>query len=135
MHELGTYLAKRGLDRIILVVTVVSLQFILIRVVPTYVMGVDPTRFLIDLDAPPDQKILLRKLFGLDEPIFPHQYVRYVLNLFRGEFGFSFLTRRPVIDEIMERLPNTVMLSGSSILLNFVIGLSLIHISEPTRPY
>jgi len=125
LHELSRYLTKRGIDRIVLVTTVVTLQFVLIRVIPTYVMGVDPTRFLIDLDAPPDQKIFLRKQFGLDEPIFPHQYVRYVLNLFRGEFGFSFLTRRPVIDEIMERLPNTVMLSGSSILLNFVIGLSV----------
>jgi len=118
-------MAKRGLDRIVLVVTVVTLQFILIRVLPTYVMGIDPSRFLIDLDAPPDQKILLRKQFGLDEPIFPHQYVRYVLNLFRGEFGFSFLTRQPVINEIMERLPNTVVLSGSSILFDFVIGLTL----------
>lgn len=125
MPGLGRYLAKRGSDRVILVVTVVTLQFVLLRVVPTYVMGIDPSRFLIDLDAPPDQKILLRKQFGLDEPIFPHQYIRYVLNLFRGEFGFSFLTRQPVVNEIMERLPNTVILSGSSILLDFIIGLSI----------
>jgi len=125
LPDLGKYLAKRGLDRVILVVTVVTMQFVLLRVVPTYVMGIDPSRFLIDLDAPPDQKILIRKQFGLDEPVFPHQYVRYVLNLFRGEFGFSFLTRQPVVNEIMERMPNTVILSGSAILLDFIIGLSI----------
>ncbi len=123
MRDLARYLAKRGLDRVTLVITVVTIQFMLLRVIPIYVMGVDPSRFLIDLDAPPDQKILIRKQFGLDEPVFPHQYVRYVLNLFRGEFGYSFLTRRPVLEEIMERLPNTVVLSGSSIILNLTIGL------------
>ena len=123
MNGMTAYLVKRGLDRIVLIFTVLTIQFILLRIVPMYVMGIDPSRFLVKPGSPPHVREEIRNRFGLNEPIFPHQYFRYVLNLFTGQFGESFMTERHVYDEIMERLPNTVILFGSSLLVIFVIGL------------
>ena len=119
------YLLKRGIDRIILVLAVVTLQFVLLRVIPIHFMGVDPSAFLIEPGAPPEVEKLLRAQFGLDEPIFPHQYVRYALNLFTGQFGYSFITGRPVMYELIPRLINTVILDSFSLVGIWAIALAL----------
>jgi peptide/nickel transport system permease protein len=123
MAGMGRYLVKRGIDRLILIITVVSLQFILLRVLPVYVLGFDPTAFLIDPNSPPEVANVLRKQFGLDEPVFPHQFARYTLSLFTLQFGYSFASGKPVIGEIMDRLPNTVALDSLSMLSIWAIAL------------
>jgi peptide/nickel transport system permease protein len=123
MAGLGRYLLKRGIDRLILIITVVSLQFVLLRVIPVYVLGLDPTAFLIDPNSPPEVANILRRQFGIDEPVFPHQFARYVLSLFTFQFGYSFASGKPVIGEIMDRLPNTVALDSLSLLSIWTIAL------------
>ncbi|PLJ78392.1 MAG: hypothetical protein B7L53_00080 [Thermofilum sp. NZ13] len=100
------------------------LQFLLLRVLPYYVMGIDPSFFFLNPNLTNEQKELIRKSFGLDEPL-PNQFVKYVLALFTGNLGYSFYTKRPVIEELMERLPNTVILLGSSTVLVILIGIAL----------
>lgn len=125
MRGMGRYLVKRGVDRVVLIIAVLTIQFLLLRVVPTYYLGIDPSRYMVEPGSPPYIVEAVRRRFGLDEPIFPHQYATYVLRLFGGEFGHSFVTRKPVFDEIMERLPNTVILSGLSLVAITMIGISL----------
>src|SRR5512147_2695065 len=55
----------------------------------------------------------LRHEMGLDRPI-PVQYCAWLKNLVQGDWGYSFTTKRPVLTEIWDRLPNTLYLTGIS---------------------
>ncbi len=128
MAGLTKYLAKRAIDRFVLVILVVTIEFFLIRVIPTYYYHIDPSHFLVSPEDPPAQREAVREQFGLNRPIW-EQYVLYVLNLFRLDFGTSFLSHRPVRVELLERLPNTIALIGLSSILTvltaILIGLFL----------
>ena len=64
--------------------------------------------------------------FGLvpDPDIFDWIYMfwRYLVSMFTGNFGVSFLTQRPVMDEIVQRLPNTLLLMGTSSMVAILLG-------------
>ncbi|MBK9123636.1 MAG: ABC transporter permease [Chloroflexi bacterium] len=74
-----------------------------------------------------------RATLGLDQPIVI-QYVRWVGELARGNLGFSFVHKRPVLSMIGERLWATVQLGGLAILVAVVIGVSA-GIVSGMRPY
>jgi peptide/nickel transport system permease protein len=63
-------------------------------------------------------------MFGLDQPIWT-RYEKYILNMLTLNLGFSFLSRRPVIEDMMIYLPNTLLLLGLAIGLSIVIGIPL----------
>jgi len=90
-------------------------------VLPYYILGIDPSFFFLNPNLTEEQKEIIRHQFGLDEPLY-NQFVKYVLSLFTGQLGFSFYTRRPVIDELMERLPNTLLLLGTATVLTIILG-------------
>lgn len=124
MVGIARYLIKRGVDRLLVLFTALTLQFLLLRVLPYYVMGIDPSFFFMNPNLTNEQRELIRKTFGLDEPL-PQQFVKYVLSLFTGNMGYSFYTRRPVVSELMERLPNTIILLGTSTVLVIALGLAI----------
>jgi len=115
------YLLKRAIDRLAVVFSSLILQFFLLRVLPYYILGIDPSFFFLNPNLTEEQKEIIRHQFGLDEPL-SNQFVKYVLSLFTGQLGFSFYTRRPVIDELMERLPNTILLLGTATVLTIILG-------------
>lgn len=63
-----------------------------------------------------------RKEFGLDDPI-PVRYWKWLSHVVTFDWGDSFITRRPVIQEIGERLPNTVYLMGVSFIVIILISI------------
>ena len=73
---------------------------------------------------------------GLDRPIIT-RYLEWLGNALHGDFGTSWFTNQPIFEALATRLPITltiVMLAiGTAAVLATVLGLSLIHISEPTR--
>ena len=75
----------------------------------------------------------LRHEMGLDRPI-PVQYWAWLKNFVRGDWGYSFATKRPVLQEIWDRLPNTVYLTGFSLILALIIAIPAGIISA-TRQY
>ncbi len=116
------YMSKRAIDRAAVIISSLTLQFLLLRVLPYYVLGIDPSFFFLNPNLTEAQKELIRRQFGLDESLVS-QFVKYVLALFTGQMGFSFYTRRPVFAELLERLPNTVLLLGTSTVLTIILGL------------
>jgi peptide/nickel transport system permease protein len=124
LDGLAKYLLRRAADRAAVLFVALVLQFAFLRVLPYYVLGIDPSFFFMNPNLTNEQRELIRKAFGLDEPLHM-QFVKYVLALFTGNLGYSFYTRRPVIAELMERLPNTVVLLGTSTVLTLLIGLTL----------
>ena len=112
------YLAGRVVQTILSMLVVVSIVFVLTR------MSGNPVNLLLDVSATErDQEILTRHL-GLDRPL-PVQYGLYVRNIALGDFGSSILTRRPVTEHIRERLPATVELGVTAMLLSVLIGVPL----------
>jgi peptide/nickel transport system permease protein len=72
--------------------------------------------------ATEEDKARLEEQLGLDEPI-PTQFVKYVWNVARGDFGESPFTQRPVAEEIKNRLPVSIEFGIYSILLSLVVAL------------
>ncbi|MFC4453974.1 ABC transporter permease [Deinococcus sonorensis] len=74
----------------------------------------------------------MRRAFGLDKPL-PVQYLSWVLAFFQGEWGFSIRTAQPVVQEILERLPATLMLSGTAFLVALLVAIPLGVVSATRR--
>ncbi|MCX7374711.1 MAG: ABC transporter permease [Alphaproteobacteria bacterium] len=82
---------------------------------------------------PPEVRQNLRASLGLDDPI--HQrYFNWLFAMLRGEWGYSFVSRIPVDDLIMQRLPTTIAVIGLSQVLAIAIALP-IGVYAATRPY
>jgi peptide/nickel transport system permease protein len=75
----------------------------------------------------------LRHEMGLDRPI-PVQYWAWLKNFVQGDWGYSFTTKRPVLTEIWDRLPNTLYLTGISLIVALIIAIPAGIISA-TRQY
>lgn len=65
----------------------------------------------------------IRQKYGLDQP-YIWRYLNYLLDLLRGNFGYSARYNAPVLDVIVERLPATLLLLVSSIGMAFIMGLA-----------
>ncbi len=94
----------------------------------------------------PEQAEMLKRQFGLNQPL-PVQYVIWLAGndwmkvdpdgdgikdsygtrkgILRGDFGFSFQSRRPVLEEIGDRLPNTLYLVGITLIVVFLIAIPI----------
>src|SRR5256886_11707480 len=75
-------------------------------------------------DVSPEQREALIKLMGLDRPV-PQRYLEWLAGAVRGDLGTSLLTNEPVTARIGDRLPNTLTLAGSALLLSIVVGIPI----------
>jgi peptide/nickel transport system permease protein len=66
----------------------------------------------------------LRAAYGLDQPL-PFQYVSWLGHVLTGDFGRSFLYKRPVLEMIQASLPNTLILGGLALSLTILVGVPL----------
>lgn len=93
--------------------------FLIGRVVP-----IDPVLSVIGDRAPMDVYERVRTELGLDRPLY-EQFWRYCLGVFRGEFGNSVVTSRPVLEDIARFFPATLELATVAILIGVVAGIPL----------
>ena len=114
------WLLRRILQAVITFAVALDLIFMLMRVAPG-----DPLyRLSPDRPLSPSQMEVLRARYGLDQPI-GRQLATFVGSLLRGDLGVSIEHGRPVTALLAERLPATMLLGGSVLLLNFTVGLWL----------
>jgi len=117
--ELRRYIFRRLIQIGIIFFVILTVLFLLFRLAPG-----DPVSRMIDPDMTPEDAELLISQFGLDRPIWI-QYIYYLRNFFTGNFGDSFHYGQPVIDIIGDRLPNTILLFTTSIILSALVGIFL----------
>ena len=114
------YILRRLLHIIPVLFGVTLLTFSMLRLIPG-----DPAQILAGPDASASDIMALRQQMGLDRPL-AVQYVDYLKGLAQGDLGRSMSTRRPVLDELMDRFPNTLILAvagvGVAVLLGIPIG-------------
>ena len=112
------FIARRLLQSLFLLLGVTAMSFTVQRLAPG-----GPAQFNEDPRLPREYADQLRRQFGLDQPIYV-QYVKWLGNAARGNFGRSFTDRRPVTEKILERAPATMLLSGAGILVG-MLGIPL----------
>jgi peptide/nickel transport system permease protein len=81
----------------------------------------DPALALAGQNATPEQIEALRHRFGLDRPIY-EQYVTWIGQAARGDFGMSYISQRPVADLIRQRIPATIQLALGSLCVMLLVG-------------
>ncbi len=114
---LGKYFVKRLVIALPTLIGVSVLVFFLIRLVPG-----DPIDVMLGPRATETTRQELQVRLGLDQPI-PVQYWRWLTNVVQGDFGTSVRSRDPVIRAILSRLPATLELSVTAILIAFIFGI------------
>ncbi len=84
-------------------------------------------------NVPPEVRMALRAQFGLDDPIW-QRYFHWLVNMLRGDWGFSFVSRIDVDELILQRLPVTIAVIGASQLLALAIALP-VGVLAAAKPY
>jgi peptide/nickel transport system permease protein len=112
------YVGRRLIQGLLLLVVFLALLYVLLELQP----GDISQQLISNPEIPPEAQQMLRERLGLDEPLF-NRTVTYVLNFFQGDLGLSF-TQYPntVTGLILERLPRTIVLFLSAVLLSYYLG-------------
>jgi peptide/nickel transport system permease protein len=112
------FIAARIAHAAIVVIIVTTIAFFLLRMAPG-----DPFSYE-DPGVSPAVRAQWRALFGYDRPV-GEQFVRYVVNVARGNFGYSVVNKRPVSELLLSAAPRTLSLAVVSLALATVIGIGL----------
>ncbi|MBF0306704.1 MAG: ABC transporter permease [Alphaproteobacteria bacterium] len=118
---------RRLLGAIPSLVAVVVVTFLLTRALPG-----DPAAYFAGPAATPQAIEEIRHKLGLDKSL-PLQFVDYLGDLARGEFGQSLTTGQPVAQDILARLPASVELTLAGLILALIVALPL-GVAAATRP-
>jgi len=113
------YVAKRLLWLIPVVIGITLFIFVILSVAPG-----DPAQMILGMDASEADVEKLRAEMGLDKPVLV-QYINYMANVLRGNFGTSWLSGYKVLPEFLHRLPNTIALGTLAMFFAAVLGISL----------
>lgn len=89
-----------------------------------YVAPGDPVQDMVGERADAETIARLRKELHLDEPVLK-QFTLYAGGVLRGDLGRSYITQRPIIRDIRERFPKTLLLAGSAMFLASVLGITI----------
>jgi peptide/nickel transport system permease protein/oligopeptide transport system permease protein len=113
------FIIRRLMLSIPTLIGVMVVVFLLLYVAPG-----DPVQDMVGERADAETIARLRKELHLDEPL-PKQFVLYAGGVLRGDLGNSYITQRPIIRDIKERFPKTLLLAGSAMFLASVLGITI----------
>ncbi|MEH7610676.1 ABC transporter permease [Gottfriedia acidiceleris] len=122
------FIVRRIIQTIPVLLGVSLVVFLIMQMVPG-----DPATLLAGEGATKQTIEMIRHQLGLDRPVII-QYFDYVVHVLQGDFGESLRNNRPVLDEIMIRLPITIELALASIFITVVLGM-LAGIISATKQY
>ena len=119
----SSYLARRAATALFTIGLIVLINFLLFRAMPG-----SPERVILRGTPNITQERLaaVRERWGLNDPVFPDQFVAFVGATVQGDLGYSFIARgQAVTDVLAQRIWPTVLLFGLGEVLAIVIGLGL----------
>lgn len=118
------YIIRRLIQAIPLLVVISIVVFSLIQIAPNNPLAA----YQNNPNISPEDLIRLEEEYGLRDPLHI-KYWKWLSRTVRGDWGESFVTHRPVLTEIAERLPNTLYLSGIAFILALAISIPIGMIS------
>ena len=110
---------KRILQTIPVLFVVVTITFVLTRMIPC-----DPAAKMLGPQASPDAIATMRAKMGLDEPMLT-QYINYLVGILHGNFGYSYSYSGPVMPIILSRLPSTLSITLTGLVLALLVGVPI----------
>lgn len=110
------YLIKRLIYAIPIALSVTVVSFVLVYLAPG-----DPLSAIAPADAPEEVIIALKTAYGLDKPV-PVQYGLWLWRAVQGDLGTSIATGRPVTDEVLSAVSNTLLLAGIAAFGGVLVG-------------
>ncbi len=115
------YIVRRIALMLVTLFGVSVIIFVLLRIVPGNIVDI-----LFDAAGyvDPADKAHLQQELGLDQPI-ALQYLHWIGGLLRGDLGYSYVSEKPALDEILPRIPITARLAGLALLFSTSIGVPL----------
>src|SRR3990172_8184321 len=112
------YLLQRLLHSVFVVFGVSVIAFALVH------LSGDPAATLLPIETTPEGLAAFRRSLGLDRPL-TEQYVRFLTRAIQGDLGISIRHKVPVLPIVLQRLPATLQLAVSGILVSFLIAIPL----------
>ncbi len=115
------YLVRRFLLMLLTLAGISVIVFVLLRIVPGNIVDIlfDAAGFV-----DPADKARLEAELGLDKSILV-QYASWIGGLLRGDLGFSYVSEKPALAEILPRIPITARLAGLALVFSILIGVPL----------
>ena len=108
---------KRILQSIPTLFIVITFTFILTRMIPG-----NPALTMLGPQAPKESVEKLEEELGLNKSK-GEQYVIYMKSIMKGDFGRSYSYNKPVVDLILERVPNTLIITLTSLFIALILGM------------
>jgi peptide/nickel transport system permease protein len=115
---LAAYLLRRFLLMALTLFGISVIIFVLLRIVPGNIVDIlsDAAGFVNQAE-----KAKLEAELGLDQPI-PLQYASWIGGLLRGDLGYSYVSEKPALSEILPRIPITARLAGLALVFSILLG-------------
>jgi peptide/nickel transport system permease protein len=110
------YLVARLVQLFVVLLFLSILVFTIVRLIPG-----DPAAVMLGTEATPAAVAEIRREMGLDAPI-PVQYVKWLQHVLRGNFGTSWVSKKPALELIVGALPVTLQLVGAAFLVALLIA-------------
>ena len=139
---MGQYIVRRLLQAIPMLLLISIILFALVNIAP----GGPLTAYSRSNRIAPEKKEAIKRSFGLDKPL-PVQYIIWLVGndwmqvdtdgdgvfdgygtrkgILRGDFGFSYKNREPVLDQIADRLPNTIYLMVATLFIVAIVAIPI----------
>jgi glutathione transport system permease protein len=117
--DMTAFLVRRIALAFVTLFTVLTLVFVIVRILPG-----DPAQLILGDQATREAIEALHVRLGLDQPI-ATQYLTFLLNALRGDWGTSMVTGRSVLAEVLDVLPWTLQLTVVSLAIGVVLGVPL----------
>ena len=126
---MGNYLLRRLIVAVPSLLGISLILFVLLALAPGDPFG----ELATNPNVPPEVREALRVKFGMNDPILL-RYVRWLIAMMHGDWGFSFASRVNVDTLILQRLPATLYVIGSAQILALLIAIP-VGVYAATKPY
>ena len=114
-----TYIARRLILTIFILFSLSIVLFVAMHAIPGGIVEV-----MLGIEATPESVAALEKAFGLDKPLYV-QYLKWLSKVVQGNLGDSLRTGRPVLGEVLYRLPLTLQLTLYSMIISLFIAIPM----------
>ncbi|HJW48543.1 MAG TPA: ABC transporter permease [Candidatus Limnocylindria bacterium] len=125
---MGRYILRRLLIAVPTLIVISFVVFAILALAPTDPMA----QFGADPRVPPEVRERIRESMGLNDP-WPVRYVKWVTAVARLDFGYSFMSRGPVMDLVGQRLPNTLAVVGVAYVIGVLLAVPIGMVSAIRR--
>jgi len=122
------YILRRLLIAIPTLIVISFVVFAILALAPTDPMA----QFGADPRVPPEVRERIRESMGLNDP-WPVRYVKWIISVVKLDFGYSFMSRGPVMDLIWQRLPNTLAVVGVAYVIGVLLAVPIGLVSAVKR--